>query len=321
MTSARILDALSLLAEPTAPFHESAVRESIRSRLSGLPGVRLTEDRHGNLLATYLRGARAPRWVLCAHMDHPGWVRDPRTRRPTFLGSVPKDRLKEGAVRWFGRFGMWDLPALERDGDRIRSRACDDLAGCAAIVAAFEELSATRARGAVMAAFTIAEEVGFVGATLLARSGLIPADAVVVSLEASSVLPGVEQGAGPILRVGDRASVFDDLASARLGEIAGTAGVTFQRRLMTGGTCEGTTYQAHGYRTAALAVPLGNYHNLVPGGGIGPESIHLGDFSALARWGVAIASARPELDRLRARLRRRLNGPVTDHRAWLRVRE
>ncbi len=317
MTRADALSALSLLEQPTAPFHETAVREALRSRLAALPGVRLHADRHGNLLATYLRGARAPRWILCAHMDHPGWVRT-SGRRPTFLGSVPADRLREGKIRWFDGFGMWDLPALELDGPLIRSRACDDLTGCAAILAAFEDLSRRRARAAVMAAFTIAEEVGLVGATLLATSGLLPQQAIVVSLEASSVLPGVGQGAGPILRVGDAVSIFDPAATARLGAIAAAAGLPFQRRLMSGGTCEGTTYQAQGYRTAALAVPLGNYHNLIPGGGIGAEFIHADDFVNLCRWCSAIASAPHALGDAQRELRGRLRAPVRQYRKFLR---
>ena len=42
---------------------------------------------------------------------------------------------------------------------------------------------------------------------------------------------------------------------------------------MSGGTCEATAYQLYGYRTAALCVALGNYHNCGPDLTIAPEFV------------------------------------------------
>jgi endoglucanase len=36
----------------------------------------------------------------------------------------------------------------------------------------------------------------------------------------------------------------------------------FQRCLMPGGTCEATVYDAFGYHTSSICIPLGNYHNM-----------------------------------------------------------
>jgi len=138
--------------------------------------------------------------------------------------------------------------------------------------------------------FTRAEEVGFVGAIAAARGGTLPRAARMVAIEASQALPHAPQGGGPILRVGDRTSIFDDGLTRWLArvatELAGPTGSRFrwQRRLMDGGTCESTAYQLYGLRCAALCVPLGNYHNMSERGRIAVESIRLSDLVGLVRF-------------------------------------
>jgi putative aminopeptidase FrvX len=63
----------------------------------------------------------------------------------------------------------------------------------------------------VYGVFTRAEEVGFIGAIQLAKSKQLLQDVTVVSLETSAELPPAKIGAGPIVRVGDRTSVFDGI--------------------------------------------------------------------------------------------------------------
>ncbi len=316
MDSAALLDiARRILAQPTAPFHEGAVRREIRALLADCPHVALTEDRFGNLLAHYRRGRGAARFAFAAHMDHPAYV------GREFLGGVPERYLKKKpTTRKFGGFRMWDLPACELRAGRIRSRACDDLIGCAAIVAALRELECTGAQCAAWGLFTRAEEVGFVGAIELAKSGRMPKSVTVVSLETSSVMGGsVKIGGGPIIRVGDRTSVFDSAATAQLQAAAKTAGITHQRALMQGGTCEATAYALYGYRTAAMCVALGNYHNCGPGDRIAPEFVSLEDSLGMARLCVAaatVAPADPHRD-LRANLEKRL----ADHCRFFRKLE
>ena len=66
----------ALAEQPTAPFHEDAVRDAIVAELKCCPHVRIEHDGFGNMIARYRRGTRArPRWAFAAHMDHPGWVR------------------------------------------------------------------------------------------------------------------------------------------------------------------------------------------------------------------------------------------------------
>ena len=269
-----------ILAQPTAPFHEDAVRAEILMQLAQIPSVRVEQDDFGNVIACYRGCSDHAEYAFAAHMDHPGFVGE------EFLGGVPESyREKKPPVRDFGAFSMWDLPACEvRDG-RIHSRACDDLIGCAAIVALFQQLDHIGAEASVYGLFTRAEEVGFIGAIHLAKSGRLPRDLTIVSLETSSEKsPGAgKMGEGVIVRVGDKTAIFDDSATAALTHAATDAKIPFQRCLMSGGTCEATAYQLYGYRTSALCVALGNYHNWGPDLTIAPEFVALDDVEGMVQ--------------------------------------
>jgi endoglucanase len=62
----------------------------------------------------------------------------------------------------------------------------------------------------------------------------------------------------------------------------------FQRRLMSGGTCEATPLNLYGYRTSAMAVPLVNYHNQ-GSHGPAPEMISLRDTEMAREFCAALA--------------------------------
>lgn len=193
-----------------------------------------------------------------------------------------------------GQVITWDTGKARIKNGRLFASACDDLAGVAAALAAFDALGA-RCKNDVRVLLTRAEEVGFVGAIGACGSGIIPKRARVVALECSkSFKHDSPIGGGPIVRVGDRTSTFDPGLTYRLCQIAGqitTTDKTFnwQRCLMPGGTCEATAYQAYGYTAACMCLPLGNYHNMDEAQNkIGPETISLADFHGLVRLLVAI---------------------------------
>lgn len=197
-----------------------------------------------------------------------------------------------------GGFAMWGFPAVERLGGRISGRVCDDLMGVAAALSALVAVAGEDLPRPVWGLFTRAEEVGLLGAVQAIRLGTVPEDAVVLSLECSKALPEAPQGAGVIVRVGDRASIFDPGVTAALVAAAADAGVPHQRRLMDGGTCEATAFCAAGYRASGLALPLGNYHNAADTGlGLAPEHVHEDDFVAEVELLTALARAPLDLDR------------------------
>ena len=296
-----------LLRCPTAPTFEEMVTDEIYRQLQGRSGIRIEKDQFGNLIAMRSGSAQA-QYAFVAHMDHPGWRLQPKKE---FLGSVRPELQDKGKIRSFGEFGMWDLPEILIEQDRLYSRACDDLIGCSTIVSILHWLEENRSPASVYGIFTRAEEVGLIGAIDLAKSGRLDPDLTVISLETSAERPPARMGAGPIIRVGDRASIFNSDVTALLVEAAKSYELPYQRCLMDGGTCEGTAFQLYGYRSGALSIALGNYHNCTPDGRIDAEYIDLKDLEGLIALCVAIVTeprsvadvCEARRDRLEARLK------------------
>jgi len=194
-----------------------------------------------------------------------------------------------------GSIGMWDVPTFKRRNGRLTARACDDLAGVAAVMTAIEEIISRNPDANVMGLLTRAEEVGFVGTLAACRLGTIPAGALVVGIETSKAQPAAKIGGGAVIRVGDGTRVFNEPLTAHISAVAKDLAnrnkdFQFVRQLMPGGTCESTAFCALGHLAGALALPLGNYHNQHPRGQIAAEFIDEGDFDCLVNLLVALAT-------------------------------
>jgi endoglucanase len=201
-----------------------------------------------------------------------------------------------------------------RDGF-IHARAIDDLAGCTAMLLTLWKAAQEDWDTDLYAVFTRAEEVGLIGAHAILQSGILPRDGSIVSLEASPARPGAEQGAGPVIRTGDRVTTFSQDAELALKAAAYSIGsavwqpargllpadrTKVQRQLMSGGSCEGSAAIMHGYQTTGLAFPLANYHNMGENAKLAPEYIHAEDFQTGVLLLQEAARLLPELDHLRA---------------------
>jgi endoglucanase len=225
---------------------------------------------------------------------------------------VATARLDEGAGPVAsGDIGRWALAGdgpLPRIADgQLYARACDDLAGVAAALAALDVLRRKKGMDHVGLLFTRAEEVGFIGAIAACKGRRIPKRARLICLETSRSFTESPIGGGPIVRVGDRMSVFEPALTNAISMVMfeheqARPGFIWQRRLMPGGTCEATAFSSYGYRSTCLCLPLGNYHNMVDIDGvaagarpaaIGPEYISVGDFHGLVEMLVVCAT---ELD-------------------------
>lgn len=172
-----------------------------------------------------------------------------------------------------GDVGVWDLPAPECVDGIVHATACDDLAAAAAAMGAFEVL-ASQPRQDVRLLFTLAEEIGFVGAIgscLPGRPATMAMDARVIALENSRSFADSPIGGGPVVRVGDRISVFSPGITAlmagcceRVAQREKERGREWkwQRKLMAGGACEASVFCHAGYEATCLCLPLGNYHNM-----------------------------------------------------------
>ena len=211
-----------------------------------------------------------------------------RTARPEEVLVTVQESVPAGAP------GMWDLPDPELRDGLVHARGCDDLAGVAAMLALLERLTRRRRPAEVCCLFTRAEEVGFIGAIGAARERTLPRDMPVIAIETSKALPSAPLGAGPILRVGDRSSVFTPGLTAFCERVASDLAqrrkrFTWQRKLMDGGTCESTAYCVYGYAATGMCVALGNYHNMdTQRKRIASEYVSLSDWQGMVDWFEAL---------------------------------
>ncbi len=277
--------------------------------VESIDGQHVVAAFRGGVRDSYFVGSAVRGWRVS---QDDGAVRGPRGvvtqyRGPKDIGEERDDArvtLDFGSAKsagWLkpGDVVTWDTGKTRISGKTTKSHgklhtlACDNLAGAAAALAGWDRMrSALKHKDRphvkhVGVLFSRAEEIGFVGAIGACQSGLVPKKAVVVVLENSMALPEAPVGGGPIVRVGDRTSVFDPgttYALCQLAEEAAMAnpGWAWQRKLMTGGTCEATAYQALGWAACCLCLPLANYHNMnVATGKIAAESINLNDYAGL----------------------------------------
>jgi endoglucanase len=314
---------IAVAACPTAPCHEGHVRACLLEKLAGLPHLTTRLDEFGNLHAHYEHesSGREP-LRLVAHMDHPAFVvhRESGAAEIHFAGGVgeayfagktivfyhEQSRKKlgratisrisfsteamlvqiDGTIPEDATFATWDLPGAHCTKSLFISPACDDLAQVATVLALLRRLALGSFPGSVHALFTRAEEIGFAGAlaSLQARKKLsaIPT----LSLETSQARGFARVGAGPIVRVGDRLSIFDSrvthwMETAFRDLQAAQPATIYQRLLMGGGTCEASVFHRATLPTGALCVALNNYHNMGPGASIRSESISLRDWQGL----------------------------------------
>jgi putative aminopeptidase FrvX len=346
-----------LLRHPAAPYHEHAVRAEVE-RICAEQELEFERDQFGNVLVKLRTAPKLRPIALAAHLDHPGFeiIRKTSDRGwlARFWGGVPPAYFRPGVpvllmpgreLAKLGRttdegkkayviradkrptdspqFAAWALEDFVVRQGKIHARACDDLIGVASALATLIELKRSRARVHVLGVFSRAEEVGFQGALALAANRGLPQKTLVISLETSRELPGVKMGRGVILRVGDRASIFDSQASRFLVEVANDLNARkprfqFQRGLMSGGTCEATAYQEYGFQSAAVCVALGNYHNCGEGNRIRAEYVSVADACTMVDLLVAAAKAMPRYAQLTGKLPQRLSKLLRQGEARLR---
>jgi len=214
-------------------------------------------------------------------------------KRVTVTTTRTTASIRPGDIGGWSFRGRGQTPVIHED--RLHAPACDDLAAVAAALSMLDITRRRKGRSNVGVLFTRAEEIGFIGALAACHLRSIPKASRLICLENSRSYAESPIGGGPILRVGDKMSVFDPRLTNRIGSImhahaAKHADVRWQRRLMPGGTCEATAFSAHGYQSTCLCLPLGNYHNMADIDGVAtgkrparvrPEVISVSDYHGL----------------------------------------
>lgn len=331
----------------TAPGMEGEVVDWVVTWVGRRDDLKVTVDGGGNLLITQKGRKRKAPVVAVAHMDHPAFVitsvsaesiefefrggvdavyfNGARVRIPKIGGAhwlevaeydskIQKGTLVRGVARGqieAGDIGMWIFPPPVTTEGIHQAPACDDLAGCAAALAALDKARGTDGLEHFGVLLTRAEEVGFIGALHAAINETLSSDTRVLSIETSRELPDAKVGDGPIIRTGDRITVFDRELTNRISNAASQAKLKHQRKLMSGGGCEATAFGAFGYQATGLCVALRNWHNrgnldaIEAGRGHAvamQEEISLEDFHGLVDLIVLAASSADDSDPVRGRL-------------------
>jgi endoglucanase len=210
-------------------------------------------------------------------------------------------------------FGMWNIPVYSRKKKIIRSRVIDDLAGVAVMIEVLNRLSVEKGDVDLYCCFTRAEEVGLVGANALARSRVLPKETRIISIETSKKLPHVSvQGKGFTIRVGDHTTIFDpemtEFMRVLAREMVHTEkGFKYQMAVLDGGGCEATCFNVMGYQSGGVALPLGNYHNRTPSGGVAPEYIHEDDLKTMCQFLTELSRSMHRYGDVRKQVKERLS--------------
>lgn len=279
---------------PTASGLEHHVVDWVSKWVGRRSDLKLSTDAGGNVLITQKGRKSASPVLAVAHMDHPAFVAmavEGRRVDFEFRGGVNPEYFAGARVEFVesdgiggrvisydpesqtgiitssrpgvvpGSIAMWGFGAARPRADRILAPACDDLAGCAAALAALDRARGKPALSHYGVLLTRAEEVGLVGAIHAARSGSIPADSRILSIETSRASDNAPIGGGPVIRVGDAVTMFDRELNNRISDAVAKSGINHQRKLMDGGGCEATAFGTYGFAATGLCLPLGNWHN------------------------------------------------------------
>lgn len=264
--------------------------------VTGCDGKRVTAEFRGGVRDDYFVGSKVRHYLgnSSCKASPPGTIRELRLAEGRGFKTVTVE-FKRAVEALPGDVMTWDVGPSQVKGGHLHAPACDDLAAAAAMFAAFGELLKIRSKPPdVRLLCTRAEEVGFIGALAACRSGIIPRGARLIALENSKSFAESPLGGGPIVRVGDRTSTFDPQLTYDVGLVAQAlaaedATFNWQRKLMAGGTCEASAYQALGHTATCVCLPLGNYHNMNEDRQtVEREFIHLDDFHGLVQLLIAL---------------------------------
>ncbi len=268
-------------------------------------------DFYGSVLAGHLKNA--PVRFFADSREICGKIIASTTKNGSNYPTRCTIRLNPKAAVEPGTLAMFDHGPGRRKAGKFYSRVCDNLAGAAAALSLLDALAKKPATATVAVLLTRAEEVGFVGAiaAVLKPKLLRKTDRMVI-IECSAAQPAAPLGNGPVVRVGDRTSIFNSALTWFITDQAeqmqkADAKFKFQRALMPGGTCEATVYDLYGYTAASICVPLGNYHNMDRAKrATGPEFISIADWNGMVRLFERVARHAHEFDPANPQLRQRI---------------
>lgn len=182
-----------------------------------------------------------------------------------YLDIGAKNKAEAESLVALGEYAHF-LPSFTRlGGNRIRSKAIDDRAGCAVML----ELLSEELPYDVTFAFLVQEEVGLRGAQAAAYT-VNPDIAIVLEATTAADISGAEDdakvcslGAGPVVSFMDRSTIYDRELYNIAFEECGKLGIPCQTKTrIAGGNDSGAIHISRGgVRTLAVSAPCRYLHS------------------------------------------------------------
>ncbi len=311
-----------IISTPTSPFREDAVIKKIIQYLKRFE-LNIIITKYNNIIAGFDRKSNREDLYFISHTDHPGFLIQEHDKEETtfkvmggipfyaknfkeiaeidiltgkkYIYSVKKIIKKENEVfvktkslkePQPNNIFTLNLKSYHKKGDRIYAHTIDDLGGCSALIAGMSYLHKYKRNldANVHFVFTRAEEVGFIGLISLIKNNYLQRSGYYISCETSKCILPVQFGKGVVLRLGDRAGIFEERFTNSLFSYFQKKALLekypIQRGLLDGGTCEATPLVINNFKASGFACPLGNYHNLGDDNTLKEEYINANDFTS-----------------------------------------
>lgn len=285
-----------ICAVPTAPFHE----QHILSKLNILSydfsfndAVTITQDSQSNLVLNYKNSDVDKHLIYLAHVDHPGFhltKQDDYLYSARVLGYLNPDLILNSKLNLYsdnasskgvviGKSGKDYLVLSENIDDFsfatlslnplvvdsfIDAPIIDNYASVALSLSVFERVVEQSLPVNLSIYFTVAEEIGFIGANYALKQ-LNKSNSLVYSIEASSCLNKdgsflIPPDSGVVIRTGDNlVKRFSKQAITLAKDSA--FGINHVVANMVNGGCESSLFYLNNFITGAIAMPLLNWHN------------------------------------------------------------
>lgn len=153
---------------------------------------------------------------------------------------------------------------LKRVGkNRVLGKALDDRAGCALLIRLFQNLESSSVQhGDVYGAFTVQEEVGLRGASVISNAVnpdfALALDTTPVSDTYDVLMTGTRKlGAGPCIKVVDKSLIAHPLVTRHLEKVAKENNLPYQLEVFMGiGTDAGAIHMTNtGVSTGVISIP------------------------------------------------------------------
>lgn len=169
--------------------------------------------------------------------------------------------IEPGTTATFvGNFKDW--------GKFVSGKAFDDRIGCYVLLKAIEDVEPPEA-GSIVAAFTVQEEVGLRGASVLAHS-LQPNIAISIEGTIANDTPGNDEsrvvtrvGGGPAIRVMDRTMLASERLVKHVRKMAEENGIPYQIQLSPYSGTDAGRFILTGAEVTSISVPVRYIHSPV----------------------------------------------------------